>query len=278
MLTVSLFTRILVEFAPKSLLHTAELCGTLCAAVLLFPSVLELLGQTADTTRVLGGFLVAAVPVYTGILLLSGSTAAGTTYGALTLAAANGITALSGQLFVALLRAFLALTTVSSATAHGLERFTEKLYKCVKWVLTLTVSVFTGILSLQTLLSARADAVTGKAVKMIASSAVPIIGGAFSDALAVLSAGVGTVKSGAGAFGMLAALLILLPLGIRICIWIMICEVSSFAAEIFSLRSIGSFLSGCSTALKMLLALLFSAGMAAVISAAVLLCVRGGYG
>lgn len=278
LLAVSIFTRMLVELAPKSLLHTAELCGTLCAGVLLLPVILDLLGQTADTTRVLGGFLAAAVPVYTGLLLLSGSTAAGTTYGALTLAAANGITALSGQVFVPLLRAFLALTTVSSATAHGLERFTEKLYKCVKWVLTLTVSVFTGILSLQTLLSARADAVTGKAVKMVASSAIPIIGGAFSDALAVLSTGVGTVKSGTGAFGILAALLILLPLGVRICIWMMICEVTSFTAEIISLRSVGSFMNGCSTALKMLLALLFSAGMAAVITAAVLLCVRGAYG
>ena len=278
LLAAVLLTRLLLSLAPQALNDAAGLCGTLCTAVLLFPPILELFRQTADTTQVLGGFLAAAVPVYTGLILLSGAAAAGSTYGALTLAAANGITALSGQVFLPLLRVFLALTTVSAATAHSLERFTDKLYRCLKWVLTLAVSLFAGILSLQTLLSAQADKVTGKAVRMVASSAIPIVGGAFGDALSVLSAGVGTVKSGTGAFGILAALMILLPLGVKICIWIFTCEAVGLAAELLSLRGVGTLVNGCSTVLKMLLALLFSAGMAAVITAAVLLCVRGAYG
>ena len=278
LLGIILLTRTVLEFAPQELRRTAEMCGTLGAAVLLLPQTTALITQTAHTTQALGAFLAAAVPVYAGIIMLSGSTAVGSSYGALTLAAANGVSVLSGQLFLPLVRVFTALATVSSVTAYNLQKLTETVYKCVKWTLTLAVSVFTGILSLQTLISAQADAVTGKAVKMMASSAIPIVGGAFGDAIAILSAGVSTVKSGIGAFGILAAAVILLPLGVKIGIWILIEEAAVFAAELFSLQAVSVFLNGCITAMKILLALLFSTGAAAMIAAAVLLCVRSAYG
>ena len=278
LLAMLLLTRMVMELAPKNVRSVIELCGTVCTSFLLFPVMQEMLSLTNDTVRVLSGFLAAAVPVYVALMLLSGHTAVGATYGSLTLGAANGISVLVKQLFLPLLRIFFALTSVSAAAGHGLEQFTDKLYKCVKWILTLTVSVFTGVLSLQTVISAQTDAVTGKAVKMIASSTIPIVGGAFGDAIALLGTGIGTVKSGAGAFGILAAVVILLPLCLKIGLWVLICEAALFTSGLLSLRGVSTFLNGCSAALKMLLALLFSTGAAAVLSAAVVLCVRGTYG
>lgn len=278
LIAAAVLSRLVLEFAPAELQSTVDLCSALCAAVLLLPQIQSLLERTADTAQALGTFLLAAVPVYTGMFVLSGNTAAGTSYGALTLMAANGITALSGQIFLPVTRVFLALSAVSSVTEYDLKKLMDALYKCMKWVLTLAVSVFTGVLSLQTIISAQTDAVTGKAVKMITSSAIPIVGGAFGDALSILSASVGTVKSGIGAFGVLAAAVVFLPLCLKISVWITALEAAGFAAELFSMRGFGVFLSGCVTALKLLLAILFSMGAAAVIAAAVLLCVRGTYG
>ena len=141
----------------------------------------------------------------------------------------------------------------------------------------LAVTVFTGVLSMQTLVSAQSDAVTGKAAKMIASSAIPIVGGAFGDAFSVLGASIGMVKSVVGAFGILGCLAIFLPLCLEAAVWLGVCFLSSLAAELFGLSKLASFLDGCATALRLLLAVVFSIGAVSVVSAAVVLCVRGAY-
>lgn len=277
LIAVIVLCRIISECAADSLAHTVSLCAALGAATVLLPPMTALIGKTASVVQAVGVFLIAAVPVYAGLLVAAGNTVTGSTYGALTLTAANGITALAANLFVPLLRVFLALSAVSSVTAFNLKKLTDALYKAMKWILLLAVTVFTGILSIQTLVSAQSDAVTGKAAKMIASSAIPIVGSAFGDAFSVLGASVGMVKSGVGAFGILASLAIFLPICLQAGVWLAVCFLSTLAAELFDLPKLAAFLDGCATALKLLLAVVFSVGSVSVVTAAVLLCVRGAY-
>ena len=273
LLAVVVLCRIVTELASDGLTHTVGLCAALGAAGVLPLPLAGLVGKASAVTEAIGVFLLAAVPVYAGLLVTAGNA----THGALTLAAANGVSALTVNLFVPLLRVFLALSAVSSVTSFDLKKLTDALYKLLKWALVLAVTVFTGILSVQTLVSAQSDAVTGKAARMIASSAIPIVGGAFGDAFSVLGASIGMIKSGVGAFGILASLAIFLPLCLQAAVWLGVCFLSSLAAELFSLSKLAAFLDGCATTLKLLLAVVFSIGAVSVVSAAVVLCVRGAY-
>lgn len=277
LLAAVVLCRIVSDLASGALNETVGLCAALGAAGVLLPPIAGLIGKTASVTEAIGAFLLAAVPVYAGLLITAGNAVTGSTYGALTLTAANGVSALTVHLFVPLLRVFLALSAVSSATSFDLKKLTDALYKLLKWALVLAVTVFTGVLSMQTLVSAQSDAVTGKAAKMIASSAIPIVGGAFGDAFSVLGASIGMVKSGVGAFGILASLAIFLPLCLEAAVWLGVCFLSSLAADLFGLSKLASFLDGCATALRLLLAVVFSIGAVSVVSAAVVLCVRGAY-
>ena len=277
LLAVVVLCRIVAELASDELTHTVGLCAALGAAGVLLPPLAGLIGKASAVTEAIGVFLLAAVPVYAGLLVTAGNAVTGATYGALTLAAANGVSALTVNLFVPLLRVFLALSAVSSVTSFDLKKLTDALYKLLKWALVLAVTVFTGILSVQTLVSAQSDAVTGKAARMIASCAIPIVGGAFGDAFSVLGASIGMIKSGVGAFGILASLAIFLPLCLQAAVWLGVCFLSSLAAALFSLSKLAAFLDGCATALKLLLAVVFSIGAVSVVSAAVVLCVRGAY-
>lgn len=277
LIAVALLCRIVLELAPDELRHTVNLCSTLSAAVVLLAPMADLIGQTSAVVQAIGVFLIAAVPVYVGLLISAGSAVTGSTYGALTLAAANGITALAGNLFVPLLRVFVALSAVSSVTSFNLKRLTDTLYKALKWVLILAVTVYTGVLSVQTLVSSGSDAAVGKAAKMIATSAIPIVGGAFGDALSAIASSVSLVKSGVGAFGLLASLAVFLPLCLKAAVWLTVCLLASLTAELFELSGLAAFLDGCMTALKLLLAVVFSVGAVSVVSAAVVLCVRGAY-
>lgn len=235
LLAAVVLCRIVSDLASGALNETVGLCAALGAAGVLLPPMAGLIGKTASVTEAIGAFLLAAVPVYAGLLITAGNAVTGSTYGALTLTAANGVSALTVNLFVPLLRVFLALSAVSSVTSFDLKKLTDALYKLLKWALVLAVTVFTGVLSMQTLVSAQSDAVTGKAAKMIASSAIPIVGGAFGDAFSVLGASIGMVKSGVGAFGILASLAIFLPLCLEAAVWLGVYFLSSLAAELLSL-------------------------------------------
>ena len=112
---------------------------------------------------------------------------------------------------------------------------------------------------------------------MIATSAIPIVGGAFGDALSAIASSVSLVKSGVGAFGLLASLAVFLPLCLKAAVWLTVCLLASLTAELFELSGLAAFLDGCMTALKLLLAVVFSVGAVSVVSAAVVLCVRGAY-
>ena len=262
--------RLVQEFAAKELSYAVSVCGALCAAVTLFSPMASLLEQAARVTDAAAVFLLAAVPVYAGLLFTAGNTVTAPTYGALSLTAANAVSVLSSAVF-------LAFSVASAVTSFDLKRLTDALYKAIKWALVLAVTVYTGVLSVQTIVANSAEMAGGKAAKMLVSGAIPIVGSAFSDAFSVIVSGAALVKNGVGAFGLLASLAIFLPLCIKAAAWLLICFCAGLTAEVLGLKPLASFLNGCAAALRLLIAAVCSVGAVAVVSAAVVLCVRGAY-
>ena len=263
--------------AAKELSYAVSVCGALCAAVTLLSPMASLLEQAARVTDAAAVFLLAAVPVYAGLLFTAGNTVTAPTYGALSLAAANAVSVLSSVVLIPVLRVFLAFSVASAVTSFDLKRLTDALYKVIKWALVLAVTVYTGVLSVQTIVANSAEMAGGKAAKMLVSGAIPIVGSAFSDAFSVIVSGAALVKNGVGAFGLLASLAIFLPLCIKAAAWLLICFCAGLAAEVLGLKPLASFLNGCAAALRLLIAAVCSVGAVAVVSAAVVLCVRGAY-
>lgn len=174
-----------------------------------------------------------------------------------------------------MLNIFLALAITSAFSQTKFDKLTEKLYSFTKWILLLLVTLFSGVLSIQTLLNMQADSATSKAAKLIASSAIPIVGGAFGDALAAIKSSMQVVKSGVGAFGILASLCIFLPVITETVFWVAVCGVGEIAAELFDASRIGKFMSTCTSVGKMILAVVISTAAVSVVCAAVVLFLKG---
>ncbi len=276
--TVILITKIAVEFTSDELHFTVQMSGAAAVMILIVPSMLHMIQETVDTVNTINHFLLAAIPVYVGILTISGNPTVGSTYGSLTLATANGMLSLCTGLILPLTQMYLALSCTAAMTRLEINRVPDTLYKALKWLITISVSLFTGILSIQTLIAGQTDAVTGKAVKMVASGMVPIVGGAFSDAISIMASSISALKSGAGIFGLLGSLVLLLPTAAQICSWILVCEALGLTSVLFDGLRLKSIIHSCSALMKLLLAILFSAGAVSVVAAAVLLRVRGVYG
>ena len=249
--------------------------GTLACAVITVTPLLGLMETARKTVESASIFLLASVPAYGALMVASGSPTAGTSYSMLTLAAGNAIPILAKTLIFPLLHMFLALALTASVSEMKLGRVTSSVYNFAKWLLVLAVTVFSGILSVQTTLNAQVDAAANKAAKLIASSAVPIVGGAFGDAVAAIQNSVHIVKSGVGAFGILAALCIFLPTILEASAWVFVCSAGQIAGDLFEQPKIASFLGLCASAGKMILAVLAAVCAVLVVSAAIVLFVKG---
>ena len=270
---------ILVLSRVASLFEEGEqavtLAATLCCAAVLTPPLLDLLQAIRDTLDGASALLGASVPVFAGLMAASGSGGAGAAYSALALAAGAALPAISTALVLPLLRAFLLLALSSPLCRSSLDGLVAGLYGFAKWALVLAATLFSGLLSAQTLLGAQADAATGKAVKFLASSAIPIVGSAFGDAVAALQGSLAVVKSGVGAFGILAALCVFLPTVLQACMWLGVCLLAQTAATLLEVPRLGALFGACCAVAKMALAVLCSVCAVTVVCAALVLFAKG---
>ncbi len=255
--------------------EAASFAGALACAALVVTPLLEVMQSARRAVESASVFLLAAVPVYGALMAASGSPATGTAYSFLTLAAGNAIPILASSLVFPLLHAFLALALAASVSQGGIGKLAGSLYGFAKWLLVLSVTVFSGVLSVQTALNARVDAATNKAAKLIASTAVPIVGSAFGDAVAAIQNSVHLVKSGVGAFGILAALCIFAPAAMEAALWTVVCSAGQLVGDIFEVPKISAFLGMCVSVSKMILAVVAATCVVSVVSAAIVLFVRG---
>lgn len=263
-------------FEAGELSGTVEFCGTAaCGAVMAGP-VLGMLSLCETVTRTACAFLTGAVPVYTGLLAASGSGAAGSGYSVLAMAAGAGLPVLEAGVVLPLLRVYLALSVCSAASGAKLGSLTSSLYSFGKWALVMGVTVFTGILSVQAVVNGQVDAAAAKAAKLALSSGVPIVGGALGDAVGAIQNSVRIVKSGVGAFGILAAVCIFLPAMAECFLWSLVCTLGQAAGDLFEAPRISGLLEACGGVVKMVLALMASVCAVCVASAAAVVTVNGG--
>lgn len=275
LIVTAVLCRLAACFGGSGIEETAALAGALACAVTAAVPILELLRTAQEVVESASVFLLSCVPVYGALMVASGSATAGSSYSFWTLAAGNAIPLLSSGVIFPLLHVFLALALVGAVSQARFDRLAGSLYGFTKWLLVLAVTIFSGVLSVQTALNAQVDAAANKAAKLVVSSAVPIVGGAFGDAVAAIQNSVQIVKSGVGAFGMLAALCIFIPPAVETALWAGVCSLGQIAADLLEAPKISSFLGMCASTVRMILAVIASTCAVCLVSAAILLFVKG---
>lgn len=273
---ICLLTRLCGCFEEGELGSTARLAGAAACGVVLAPPVLALLTSCARAADGAAAFLGVAAPVYAGLLGASGSVATGSGYSFLAMLAGDLIPVLAAGFLLPMLRVYLALSAASAVSETGLEKLTASLYSFGKWGLVTAVTLYAGILSVQTAVNGQVDAATNKAAKLALSSGVPIVGGALGDAAAAIQNSVNIVKSGAGAFGILAAVCLFAPSLVECLLWSAVCMAGQTAADLLELRQAGEMLKAFSGTVKMILAVFGSICAVCIASAAAIVFVRSG--
>ena len=197
-----------------------ETVGHLCVMFVLLSGAGQALRESMAAVTATEDFMALLVPVYTGIIGLSGNPTLALSWGGAVLAFSETATAFFAKAVPA--AGALGAAVCAAANLNSENDFSgaaKLLVKAVTVTMGFVAGIFTAVLSVKDVIAAAADGVGVKGMKFVIGQGVPILGGAISDAMGSVIAGLVMVRRTVGAFAVLALFFInLLPV-LRLLLW-----------------------------------------------------------
>lgn len=276
-LLCALMNGLKLSFGERPMSGVIGLVGTLCICTIVVQPVVTCIQHVALVIKGAAAFLLACIPVLTGIMVAGGQGVSAGTYNILMVAAGNVISLVAAVVVVPLLNIFLAFSIVSAISpAFRLSGLCDLFSSAVKWILTFCMTVFSGLLTVQTVVSSAADSAGAKTMKFVVSAFVPVVGSALGDALASVQGSVKLLKSGVGAFGLLATGAIFLPVALECLFWLFTLSACAAVGNLFELKEITELLRSSSKVIQILLSLILCCLTILVISTVLMMAIGGG--
>ncbi|MGN0653800.1 MAG: hypothetical protein ACI4KD_02655, partial [Oscillospiraceae bacterium] len=152
-----------------------------------------------------GTFMLSYVPVFSGVVAAGGGVSTATSYQLIVVFAAEVFVRISSEIIMPLLSLCLCVGAVEAINPTiSLVGIVKAISKGIKIILGLSLTVFSGLLTVQSLVGTSADGVAIRAGKFVVSNLVPVVGNAVSDAYTTLKGSIGILKNATGAFGVIA--------------------------------------------------------------------------
>ncbi|MDD5952891.1 MAG: stage III sporulation protein AE [Oscillospiraceae bacterium] len=279
MLLLALVNSMKLSLGEQPVGGVIHLVGMLCVIGIVLTPVVTCITEAA--TVISGGayFMLGCIPVLVGFLFAAGQVSAGTSFSALLLALCNVVSFAASHFIVPVLHIFLGFSLVSSLSPNlNLNGICKSFYAVLKWILGFAMTIFSGLLTMQGLLGSAVDVTTNKSVKFVVSSFVPIVGTALGEAFGTVHSCAKALKSGVGAFGILAIGFLFLPILLQCVLWMLSLSVGAGIGDVFDLRELSALLRSIAKVISMLVAILLCCVVMLVVSLEIIMMTGGGTG
>ena len=253
------------QFSQKK--TALELAGVAAVAAILLEPSAELMELGVTTAGELQSYGKLLLPVMASALAASGGVTSST---ALYVGTAAFDAFLSGAVtgvLVPMLGMFLAVSIGYGAVGEELLGKLRDLFRwCMEWALKLTLYLFTGYMTVTSVISGTADAAAGKAAKLAISGAVPVVGGILSDAADAVLLSASVLGGGAGVWGMLTVIAIFCAPAIGIGARYLLLKLTGAAASSLGSGRCAALIGDFAAAMGLLLALVSTQAVLLLIS------------
>lgn len=245
-------------------------------AITLIKNIVVAVGGCVSAIKGTGVFMLSFVPVYAGIVTVSGAPATAVSSSALLLGAAELTVQACAFLIVPLMSAYLCLGVATGMSPLIKDSgIADAIKKVATWVLSLCFTVFLGLLSMQTTISAASDNLSVKTAKFMVGSFVPVVGSSLSEAVSTVLGSVSILKNSVGIYAVIAILVMLLPIVIELLLWRIIIMICTSASSMFALNKTPQILKAADSVLALLIGIVLFVGALFIISLAVVIRAGG---
>ncbi len=248
----------------------------LCVACVISP-LSTAISFAAASIELSEKLMLALIPVLAGVITVTGNPTLAASFQAIAFGGAQIISGLSDGYIVPIVGAVMALdVTGSIMPSFKLDGITSLIKKAITTILSFVSSIFVAFLGLKGALANAADTVASKGIKLVISSAVPVVGGALSEAYSGIIGSLVLVKSTIGIFGIAAIALINLPSCMQLVFWIFALKASAAVGELFNQQSISDLLNALASSITLLNVVLLFNAVLFIISTALILVIKAG--
>ncbi len=273
----AILTALKISIGEKSLAATLGVVSTLCVCIIIVTPIVGFIGRVAAIIKGGAGFLFCYIPIMAGVMVASGQAISSAAFSSLMVTLGDVITQLCANFLVPLLNMFLTVSVVCAISPRfNFSGLCGLFSKIAKWVLGFTMTIFSGILTTKSIIGATADSVSSKAMKFVLSSFVPIVGSALGDAFLTVQGCVKILKSGIGAFFIIAVGFIFLPAVVECIAWSFAINICAVAGEIFELPNVSTLLKNIGKVVSTLMAVVLCIMTILIISTVLVLSIGGG--
>lgn len=216
----------------------------------------------AGTIQRAADFLYAVLPMLLTSFALTGGVTAASVVQPSIFAVITLFLGLLDRFFLPLLMILAALTICSQLSPrYSFRKFYELIRSVILIALGFMMTVFTGLLGLESFAAGTLDGLTLKTAKMATGNFIPLVGGYIADAFdSILGAGL-LLRSSIGIFGIVAVGVVILVPALRILMMAFLFKLTAAVLQPFGDEGFVASLSDFSAVLMLLFALLVCTGL-----------------
>lgn len=221
-------------------------------------------------------FMQSFVPIMASAVAASGYPASAGAFSGILFILCEVVSSIAGVFFLPIICVHLALT-VASGVNQELEQtgITKTIKNFVTYGLGLLSTVFVGIMTLRSGITALPDSVLKKTFKFAAGKFVPIVGSTLGEATDMVLTSAATLKAGIGTIGVIVIFFSFFGPVIHALLWAASIKCAQIAAGIAGQRTLAKFFEGVGATFTMMVALLFFSGLAFLVCVSVMIQVGG---
>lgn len=242
------------------------------AAVIVSLYLSDIINTATAAFGAAADMMLVYIPVVSGVTAMGGHTASAAIFTSVTLTAIQLLARIASSVIIPLTGCIIGITAAGSVSSDlALDRLGEGMKKLVIWGLGLIMTLFLGILSIQTMITASSDNAALKTLKFTVSSTVPIVGGAVSEALSTVSGSISLLRTSIGGFGIAAGAVILAPAVVTALCYRFFLFAAGVISDIFGCAETGRMIKSGENVMSVVIAVLTCFFVFITVSTAILL-------
>lgn len=210
------------------------------------------IGDIISSVESVQAFLIGYVPIYSGLIATSGNLSAATSYSAILLYTAEGVSGIMSVVLKPLIACMLA-TSVMHSLSDDMPNISRTFKRLATVLIGFLMTIFLGVIGLQGLTGKYSGKIAFKAGKYLVSSFVPVIGSSLTESYQTVMSSLDSIRSTVGIFGVVIICVLMLIPALNAFIYKLTFDVGETFSALFSGDSISKLCRSLSDVYSMLL-------------------------
>lgn len=270
---VALISQLALSLSTRSGLN-GEIFVIICF-LFISPYLISSLSDMIGAINSQYGFMISYIPIFAGVTAASGNMSGAVSYNALVLYASEGIAFLASSILKPMLMCMLVMSC-TQALNSDMPNLTGAMRRFFVTVIGVIMTVFVGVIGLQTVVGRSGNEIALKAGKYLVSSFVPIIGMSLSEAYKSVSVSLSAIRSSVGAIGIVILVILLsVPIITMLCYKIIL-GFSKWICGLTGSYKLSALIGGLADVYSLCITVLLIYGMMFIISTGIIIMMGSG--